>query len=769
MSDLLQYVEDYEPDIIALTEVKPKYGSTKLTDAELSIDGYHPPFHNLDKDGRGICIYVSSDFCVADFKCTSIQCFQESVWITVTLDRSHKVLIGCVYRSPSSSDTNNRDLESMLRTVSEMRVQHLIVVGDFNYPGIDWQECVSLDREGSDSDQFTECLKDCYLTQHIDKPTRFRGSQKPSLLDLILTNEDNVICDIQHLAPVGNSDHCTLTFKYICKVEESTSITKKYKYDKGDYDGMRNCFRNICWSDVLDGKDAQESWDVFREKLEEAMQNFIPIHSIRGHGKKRKRQMYMDKKGLGMVRSKNRQWQKYLESHDLRDYKEYCNIRNSLRKYTRGLRRDFEEKISQEVKDNPKAFWKYTKSKTTVRSGVSDLKDEYGDMHSEDSAKAEILNNFFCSVFTQENTDFIPELEIKHSDPKLTDIEITTESVVKHIRKLKASKSAGPDGFHPRVLKELVNEIAIPLCDIFSKSLKSGELPRQWKLGQVTPIFKKGDRCTPGNYRPVSLTAVLCKVMEAIIRENVMDHMVSFDLFCDEQHGFVPGRSCMTQLLTCIDDWSEALDKGEPLDAIYLDFKKAFDTVPHRRLIQKLKSYGIDGNVKDWIASFLNNRKQRVSINGHTSPWSSVTSGIPQGSVLGPILFVVFINDLPDVVKSVVRIFADDTKLYGSVATEGGRSQIQEDINSLSDWSDKWLLKFNTSKCSVMHLGRKNPKHIYDMRDNDGVYQQLEETEVEKDLGLYVDNKLSFHHHVNTAVNKATRVLGVIKRNVYQP
>ena len=155
---------------------------------------------------------------------------------------------------------------------------------------------------------------------------------------------------------------------------------------------------------------------------------------------------------------------------------------------------------------------------------------------------------------------------------------------------------------------------------------------------------------------------VLCKVMETIVRSHVMDHMTRHKLFCDEQHGFVPGRSCMTQLLTCIDDWSEALDRGEPLDSVYLDFKKAFDTVPHERLIKKLVSYGIDGSVKNWISSFLHGRKQRVSIKGYTSEWSSVTSGIQQGSVLGPILFVVFINDLPDVVRNVVRIFADDTK-----------------------------------------------------------------------------------------------------------
>ena len=181
---------------------------------------------------------------------------------------------------------------------------------------------------------------------------------------------------------------------------------------------------------------------------------------------------------------------------------------------------------------------------------------------------------------------------------------------------------------------------------------------------------------------------MLCKVIETLVREQIMNHMVRFELFCNEQHGFVPGRSCMTQLVTCLDEWTELLDRGEPVDAIYLDFKKAFDTVPHERLLNKLDSYGVCDNIRRWVSGFLHDRKQCVSLNGHTSKWSPVTSGITQGSVLGPVLFVVFINDLPDA-DNTIRIFADDTKLYGPVTSDQDRKQIQVDIDKLSDWSDR--------------------------------------------------------------------------------
>lgn len=267
-----------------------------------------------------------------------------------------------------------------------------------------------------------------------------------------------------------------------------------------------------------------------------------------------------------------------------------------------------------------------------------------------------------------------------------------------------------------------------------------------------------------GNYRPVSLTSVLCKVMESIIKDAVLEHMTSNRLFCDEQHGFVPGRSCMTQLLVCLDEWTATLDKDEPLDTIYLDFKKAFDSVPHERLARKMKSYGIDGKIGVWIQSFLEGRTQRVSVNGHMSKWTEVTSGIPQGSVLGPILFVIFINDLPQAVTSVTRIFADDTKMYATVNTDNDRAKLQDDIDHLTDWSEDWQLKFNAAKCSVMHLGHGNQHHIYHMRDNEGQDRQLETTVLEKDLGVHVDVKLTFHQHVSTQVGRANRILGMIKR-----
>ena len=374
----------------------------------------------------------------------------------------------------------------------------------------------------------------------------------------------------------------------------------------------------------------------------------------------------------------------------------------------------------------------------------------------------ETLNDFFSSVFTTEDTEELPHFDERPFISPLESLQITPSQIEKKLSKLNTSKSAGPDGIHPRILKEVSAEISYPIANLYKKSLQSGKVPQQWKDGHITPIFKqKGSRNDPSNYRPVQLTAVISKDMESHIKDVIMQHMTSNDLITNHQHGFVNGKTCTTNLITCINEWTKILDKGGNLDAIYLDLQKAFDTVPHQRLLKKLHSYGIRGEVLKWIADFLQNRRQRVVLNGSKSAWSPVTSGIPQGSVLGPTLFLIFINDLPDVVRAIIQMFADDSKIFIEISTPDDAEVLQTDLRSMESWTEIWQLKFNETKCKVIHMGKQNPKTDYTMNGD----VKLDKSTCEKDLGIIVDHKLTFSDHTQKVVNKANSKLGIIRRS----
>ena len=241
-------------------------------------------------------------------------------------------------------------------------------------------------------------------------------------------------------------------------------------------------------------------------------------------------------------------------------------------------------------------------------------------MATDSAAKAEVLNKFFTSVFTQEDQERLPAFAKRPCSSELTHLNITSEDVKQLFGKLKTSKSPGPDDLHPRILVELTYQLIEPLNTILCRSLE-----QYWKDGNITPIFKKGKRHIPGNYRPVCLTSIPCKMLERLVRNVIMEHMESNHLLNDVQHGLVPGRSCSTQLLTVLNEWTSALEDGDNIDALYMDFAKAFDTVPHQRLLVKLKCYGIGGTVLQRIDAFLSGRRQRVVVNGSKSTWAKVT------------------------------------------------------------------------------------------------------------------------------------------------
>ncbi|MCP3679103.1 MAG: reverse transcriptase family protein [Gammaproteobacteria bacterium] len=337
---------------------------------------------------------------------------------------------------------------------------------------------------------------------------------------------------------------------------------------------------------------------------------------------------------------------------------------------------------------------------------------------------------------------------------------INENDVLKYLNKMKENKSPGPDRIYPKILKNVKNQIANPLTQIFNKSLQEKKVPTDWKLADVTPIFKKGDRKLPGNYRPISLTSVVCKLLESIIRDKIVKHLEHHNLIRDSQHGFRNKRSCLTNLLEFYNKLFHIHDQTKTLDIIYLDFQKAFDKVPHNKLLTKVKALGIIGNIYGWIENWLQGRKQRVVVNGETSSWVPVGSGVPQGSVLGPILFLIYINDIDIGISSPISKFADDTKIGRPVIDNKDRLNLQKDLDTISNWSEKWQMPFNINKCQLLLVGSANKKYKYKMMGNN-----IESVSQVRDLGVTITSNLKFSQQCNEVSLRANRMLGFIKRN----
>ena len=506
---------------------------------------------------------------------------------------------------------------------------------------------------------------------------------------------------------------------------------------------------------LLTGMVSYDAWNYFYNVFDNAIKENIPVNHATS-----KKNIYMTREAMRLKNTKYRLWRKYCMTRTQSDHDAFACVCNDLRLLTRSLRRNFEQSITANIHHNPKAFWRYAKSRLKTRATYCDIHDSDGNLLHADSAKASAFNQYFSNVFINEDCTDLPSFSIGHTVPSLNDVD-TSPSVVFHkLIALQCCKSPGPDGLPPVALKETAAEISVPLSIIFSKSLQSGQLPDCWKIANVVPIYKSGSRHVTNNYRPISLTCVIGKVLESIVRDGILHHLSVNGLLSRQQHGFLPHRSCTSQLLTALNDWTCYTDLGYPTDVIYFDFRKAFDTVPHARLLLKIKEYGISGNLLAWLCGFLSNRRQRVSINGHFSELSDVTSGVPQGSVLGPLLFTIYVNDIPSCVDSSLLLFADDTKLFRCIKSEDDITQLQQDIDALLMWSKTWLLTFNIAKCKHLRIGPQSHPAAYTL---DGI--GIDSVEHIRDLGVIIDSDLKFHYHVNSAVSKANRILSLISKS----
>jgi hypothetical protein len=458
----------------------------------------------------------------------------------------------------------------------------------------------------------------------------------------------------------------------------------------------------------------------------------------------------------GALTGKKKKWETYKKYPSACNWNAYAEARSTAAQATTAARRNYEHSIANHCKTNPKALYSYINKKKT--GAPTCITNADGSSSSQPSCIVTAFNDHFASVF--QPADPTP---LVHPTPQVSDIK----EIVFHQRQIRdllsalpCHKSPGPDNIHASFLKHCADALSYPLTIIFKQSHQQCAVPNDWKLAHITPIHKSGSRKITNNYRPISLTPHISKIFEKIMKEHILDHFESNGTLSNRQHGFRRGFSCLTSLLEATNHWTSCLDGGHPCDVLLLDIRKAFDSVCHTTLLRKLGSMGITGSTLSWIEQFITHRFQRVAINGVLSDWTPVTSGVPQGTVLGPVLFLAYINDIPNAITNLCNLFADDLLLYRCITSNSDHHSLQHDVDSLTAWAKANKLAFNVNKSAVLHLGRTNQNLDYHIQDD-----PIPSTTQAKSLGVIFTEDLKVAAQCKAATTRANQILGRIKRN----
>ena len=768
MTELKHIAKKYK--VICVTETH--FSSKSIEEAEVEI-----PNFNIFREDRsenssfgGSVIYVHKSLSV-----TKLDWFDKSESLAVKITISNKILnVICVYRSPNLTKAQNSKLLNQLRKVpfTAETCENIVMVGDFNLPNTDWSNGIvncpldSTDHRFIMQNEYLDLFTTMGLHWYIeDQPTRYKlveESIQSSILDQVFCNNNNIIGEVNLLSPLGKSDHVCIEIETNLNSNSEYINVKQRKWSKVTEDFVLGRADSIDWlynSDTTNTS-VNEVWSDLNTKIQSIISD-VPevVLKVSRHGDPLEKLPWESSRLARKRKEKDKTWREFDGKPCMESFQTALHKQKEFEKIEFEEKVKHEQKIVKNLKYNCKPLFKYFRSKSKARKNVSTLKNNEGKLSESPAETAEILADFFQSVHSTEEYGPLPQKCYNRvTNNIMQDLVILSGDVRLLLSNLNVGKSMGPDGIHPKILKFLsknegfVNAITV----LFNKCIKDGKIPEIWKIATVIPLHKKGSIHLPCNYRPVSLTSILCKVYEKFIRKHILDFIK--DSINSNQHGFSAGKSTLSNLLESIDIINEYLSDGNCADILYLDFSKAFDSVSHYRLILKMENFGISSTIINVVRDFLADRTMRVRVGGVYSESRNVPSGVPQGSVLGPLLFLIFINDLPENMKSLVKLFADDVKL---LVAPGMHHVAQEDLDALSEWEDTWKLRFNVDKCKVLHLGGKNEKFDYKL-NNKG----LDKITEERDLGVTFVELFTFHNQILSIVSKANQKFGWTMRNV---
>lgn len=763
-ADFYQAVLEANSDCICITET---WLRKEILSCELFPPGYNvfrldrDPSVSGRSDGGGVLVAIRESL--------SVECLQhwcnvnniiEDLWVSVELKGGKKLFLCCIYIPPHATVNNFIAFFSKIEDfISKHKNNDFILIGDFNLSGTEWGK-INADSAHvvplNIPDLRSQCFCDCITMNNFKQFNQITNSNE-KILDLVLCNSCSMSVGRSGFPLVPEDAHHPSL-----EIHVNLTVTRglvsgpytKILFSDANYDLINVLIDQYDWNTILQSENVNDNVNVFYNILRSIIDSNIPKKQIN----KSTYPIWFSRYTKYVIRQKNTAHKKWKTYKNQSDYNTFSILR---RKVKASIRSDFKNYITlteNNLKTDTKHFWSFVNNRRNTKSLPNNM--HLDNTYATNSREiCDLFSKFFVSVYEPRDTPSL--VGSCQSDAFLTMTLISEEDVESVLRDLPVNRGAGPDGLPSLFLKSCPS-LCRPLTIIYNQCISMGLFPEAWKVAQIVPIHKSGSRDNVGNYRPISLLNHFGKMFEVIILQQLFFRVKN--AIDSNQHGFFRGRSIITNLVPFIQQVNSNMEVGLDTCAVYTDFSKAFDKIHHATLLVKLENFGVHGSLLRLLDSYLTDRSFYVAVNGERSDSAVITSGVPQGSHLGPLLFSIFLNDVSQCFRdSSYCLYADDLKMYKAVGSPSDMVSLQDDLSRFSDYCTLNRLYLNIDKCQTIIFSKKNvlPPYLTNVYINGSVVASVDSI---KDLGVILDSKLLFEKHIEGIVQRAFRSLGFILR-----
>ena len=761
--ELEQFANSNNIHVLCLTETKL---DETVSQSLYTLQAFSLPFtKHRTRQGGGVAIFIRNNLA-----CTRLYDLEldgiEWIWVKLRT-KKHTVIISCIYYPPNQNIAN---LSNFLDKFSDSAIQAqkhipslIMILGDFNLGNV-YLSPEHINHSGVTSYDvlFQDTMYDLNLKQLICEPTRITN-QTANLRDLILVSGQQHIAEYGLLSPFSQIDHIPTFATVKFNVAYNTRITKKiWNYRAMDIDKFIHIFESKDWTEITNNE-LGEAVNALTKFILDASNQCIPKRDICIKGEDKP---WVRKALKIQIRKRNKLFQKaktFINEASWKRWKEQRNLVTAMNRKLKNSHITHQVKKLLENKQNPRQYHQILKGMIGRKRKffIPPLIDENNEQHEDNMDKANLLNDFFAN---QSRLD-MPKHAISpalpdRGMPTLQTITITDNEVFNQLKALKINKSTGSDGIPNKILKMVAIFLKDPLAKLFNKSLAEGKYPYSWKHATIISVFKnKGSASDVKSYRPISLLPSMSKVFERIVYNRIYEHLIANRILTDRQSAYRQHHGTYTQLLYLNHSLHNSLDNCMDFSVIYLDISRYFDKIWHYGLLAKCeKLCGIKGALLNWLKSYLHNRTHSVLVENSMSETRTINAGCPQGSVLGPLLALIYLNDLDGITENELFLFADDTILFKSHAhnSEEAQASIQRDLNKIREFGNKWAITFNSSKTTQQTFTNKRTPISFSLKFGSDIIPIVTH---HKHLGLNISSDLRFHYHMKETIKKANAAL----------